>query len=119
MKVRPNPFGTAGTAEMSDCGVSNLVLLPRRNEEIEKMMLQEKVVEESKNTRTLCDAERLTKNDTRAPPRNYYTLKFNVGSTVVSGVLGSGLCSKMFTVPKDEDVIQHLELQGGVWVWAA
>jgi hypothetical protein len=83
MKVRPNPFGTVGTAETSDHGVSNLVLLPRRNEEIEKMMLQEKAAEDSKATRTLRDAEKLAKNDTRAPPRNYYTLKLNVGSTVV------------------------------------
>jgi hypothetical protein len=66
MKVRPNPFGTVGTAETSDRGVSNLVLLPRRNEEIEKMMLQERAAEESKATRTLRDAEKLAKNNTRA-----------------------------------------------------
>jgi hypothetical protein len=42
MKVRPNPYGTVGTAETSDRGVSNLVLLPQRNDEIEKMMMLER-----------------------------------------------------------------------------
>jgi hypothetical protein len=96
MKVRPNPFGTVGTAETSDRGVSNLVLLPRRNEEIEKMMLQERAAEESKATRTLRDAEKLAKNDTRAPPRNYYTLKLNVGTTVVFLGVVYGTKSSLF-----------------------
>jgi hypothetical protein len=52
MKIRPNPFGTIGTAECSDREVSNLVVLPRTNEEIEKMRMLERAVEESKCSRT-------------------------------------------------------------------
>jgi hypothetical protein len=113
MKVRPNPFGTVGTAETSDRGVTNLVLLPRRNEEIDKMMLQEKAVEESKHTRTLRDAERLAKNDTRAPPRNYYTLKLNVGSTVVFlGVVYGTKCSLYLKMKLFYNILNSREVYG-------
>ena len=55
------------------------MVLPRRNEEIKKMRMLELAAKESKSNRTLRDAERLSKNDSRAPPRTYSTLKSNIG----------------------------------------
>jgi hypothetical protein len=72
-----------GNLESSDQGVWNVVLLSQRNNKIEKMRMLEHAAEESKNTRTLRDAERLSKNDTRSPPRTYNTLKSNISSTCV------------------------------------
>jgi hypothetical protein len=69
MRVHPNPYGTQGTVESSDHGVSNLILLPRRNEEIEKMLMLERAAIRSQKTQEPYEmwsgSPRMTKSTTQ------------------------------------------------------
>lgn len=78
MNVTPNPTGTVATPVPSDKILSNLTCLPRRMEQVEKMMLADRLAEETKANRTYKDAEKLAKSDVRAPPSTYERLKANV-----------------------------------------
>jgi hypothetical protein len=48
--------------------------------EIEMMLRMEEVADKSELTRTMKEAEKMAKVETRAPPRTYYTLKLNVAT---------------------------------------
>lgn len=78
VKIRPNATGIIGTAKTIERGVSNMICLPRRMDEIEDMMLKEEAAEMSVQTRSLRDAQGLLKGLTHAPPACYGTLKANV-----------------------------------------
>jgi hypothetical protein len=80
MKIQPNDTNTVGMNSTTARGVSNLVVLPRRMAEIETMMKLEEAADKTEYSRTLKEAERLAKAETRAPPRTYYTLKLNVAT---------------------------------------
>jgi hypothetical protein len=80
IKIQPNDTNTVGMNSTSARGVSNLVVLPRRMAEIEAMMKMEEAIDKTEMSRTLREAEKLAKTETRAPPRTYYTLKLNVAT---------------------------------------
>jgi hypothetical protein len=80
MKIQRNDTNTVGMNSTTARGVSNLVVLPRRMAEIETMMKLEEAADKTEYSRTLKEAERLAKAETRAPPRTYYTLKLNVAT---------------------------------------
>jgi hypothetical protein len=81
MNVTPNPTGTVATPVPSNKIVSNLICLPRRMEQVEKMMLADRLAEETKANHTLKDAEKLSKSDVRTQPSTYERLKANVTTT--------------------------------------
>jgi hypothetical protein len=81
MNVTPNPTGTVATPVPSDRIVSCLICLPRRMDQVEKMMQHDRLVEETKANRTYKDAEKLCKSDVRAPPSTYERLKGMITTT--------------------------------------
>jgi hypothetical protein len=50
-------------------------------EQVEEMMLADRLAEETKANCTLKDAEKLSKSDVRAPPSTYERLKMNITTT--------------------------------------
>jgi hypothetical protein len=80
LKIQPNDTNTVGLNSTTGRGVSNLAVLPRRMAEIEMMLRMEEAADKSELTRTMKEAEKMAKVETRAPPRTYYTLKLNVAT---------------------------------------
>jgi hypothetical protein len=95
MKVTPNPGGVVATAEPSDKIVSNLVCLPRRMADIERLRRLERLREETEGNRSFREAEKLAKSDVRAPPRTYYSLKLNIATTMALVAVCYGKFSRM------------------------
>ena len=81
VEVSPNPTETWGTSKTSDLGVTNMACLPRRQWEIEQMIMAEQAEAETEATRTQKDVEKRLKGEVREPPSNYFSLKLNVATT--------------------------------------
>jgi hypothetical protein len=79
MKIQPNDTNTVGMNSTTARGVSNLVVLPRRMAEIETMMKLEEAADKTEYSRTLKEAERLAKAETRAPPEDLLHVKAKCG----------------------------------------
>lgn len=81
MKVNPNPNKMVATSEPSDRIISNLVLLPRRPDQIQKMIEKDRIARETEGKNTAAELEKFHKNDVRAPPTTYERLKKNITTT--------------------------------------
>lgn len=58
-----------------------MACLPRRQWEIESMIIAEQAEAETESTRTQKDVEKRMKGESREPPTNYFSLKLNVATT--------------------------------------
>jgi hypothetical protein len=74
-KVNPNPNKIVATSEPSDKIISNLILLPRRPDQIQKMMDKDRIARETEGKNSDSELEKYHKSDVRAPPTTYERLK--------------------------------------------
>lgn len=83
VQVKPNVNGIIATSKTIERGVSNMVVLPRRQDDIEERLLAEEAAARTEGARSLKDAQSLVKSETRAPPSTYATLRTNVATYAV------------------------------------
>lgn len=80
INITPNETGVVGVAVASGRGVSNLVVLPRNQAEIEALIRLEEATSSTEFTRTLEEAKKIAKAEARAPPRTFGTVKLNLAT---------------------------------------
>lgn len=113
--IKGNPTGISATSKSTQArGISNLVVLPEKPEDAEQKLFFEEAMLATEGNRTVKDAKELLKQETRAPPRQYSTLKLNVATyAILLQVLFTKNCPlgiqvwKIYNILRDQEVANN------------
>ena len=87
VKVEPNPGECIANYNTAEKGVTPLSCKPRSAMDIEKERVAEQAEYLSRVNRTMAEAIKLSKTETRRPPQNYHELKLNVDVATYAALL--------------------------------